>query len=67
MGQSNDFTPEGYAKAPATDMEKFAAVHRLADQIAPDRISIALTAADVRRIYASGRKVATSLLRGHPL
>src|SRR4029453_3865829 len=38
------------------DLEKFAAVHRLAEQTAPDRIGIALTAADVRRIYASGRK-----------
>jgi membrane dipeptidase len=58
VGQSNDFTPEGYARARAVDMEKFAAVHRLAEQIAPERIAIALTAADARRIYASGRKVA---------
>lgn len=58
VGQANDFTPEGYAKAHAVDMEKFAAVHRLAEQIAPDRIGIALTAADVRRIHAGGRKVA---------
>ncbi len=58
VGQSNDFTPEGYAKAHAVAMAKFASVHRLAEQIAPDRIGIALTAAEVRRIYASGRKVA---------
>ena len=58
VGQSNDFTAEGYAKARGVDMEKFAAVHRLAEQIAPERIAIALTAADARRIYASGRKVA---------
>ena len=39
-------------------MEKFDAVHRLTKEIAPDRIGLALTAADVRRIAASGRKVA---------
>jgi membrane dipeptidase len=51
-------TPEGYAQALAGDMEKFNAVHRLAEQIAPDKIEIAYTAADVRRIAASGKKVA---------
>lgn len=51
-------TAEGYARAYAQDMEKFAAVHRLAKQIAPDRIDVAYTAADVSRIAASGKKVA---------
>ncbi len=49
---------EGYARAYATDTAKFNAVHRLAEQIAPNRIAIAYTADDARRIYASGRKVA---------
>ena len=39
-------------------MEKFEAIHRLTDEIAPDQDRAALTAADVRRIAASGRKVA---------
>jgi membrane dipeptidase len=39
-------------------MEKFDAIHRLAEAIAPDRIGLALTPDDVRRIAASGRKVA---------
>lgn len=51
-------TPEGFAQAKAQDMEKFAAVHRLAEQIAPEKIAIAYTAADVTRIAASGKKVA---------
>ena len=51
-------TDEGYARAHAADLEKFDAVHRLAEQIAPDQIGIAYTAADVTRIAASGRKVA---------
>jgi membrane dipeptidase len=48
----------GFARAYAQDTAKFNAVHRLAEQIAPDRIAIAYTAADARRIYASGKKVA---------
>ncbi|MGD9905043.1 MAG: dipeptidase [Vicinamibacterales bacterium] len=51
-------TQEGYDKAYAQAVEKFDAVHRLTREIAPDRIGLALTAADVRRIAASGRKVA---------
>ena len=51
-------TDEGYARAHAADMEKFAAVHRLAEQIAPERIEIAYTAADVTRIAGTGKKVA---------
>ncbi|MEP6621677.1 MAG: membrane dipeptidase [bacterium] len=48
----------GFARAYATDTAKFNAVHRLAEQIAPSRIEIAYTAADAKRIYASGKKVA---------
>jgi len=51
-------TPEGYDKAYAQAVEKFDAVHRFTKEIAPDRIGLALTADDVRRIAASGRKVA---------
>jgi len=51
-------TPEGYDRAYKQAIEKFDAVHRLTEQIAPDKIGLALTAADVRRIAASGRKVA---------
>jgi membrane dipeptidase len=51
-------TPAGYAAALAVQNEKFDAVHRLTTQIAPDRIAIARTAEDVRRIAATGRKVA---------
>ncbi len=39
-------------------MEKFDAIHRLTEQIAPDKIELALTAADVPRIAAKGKKVA---------
>jgi len=49
---------EGYAAAYANAIDKFDAIHRLAEEIAPDRIGIALTSDDVREIAASGRKVA---------
>lgn len=58
VGQSQDFSPEGFAKAHASAMEKFAAIHRLTGELAPTRIGLARSAADVRRIYGSGKKVA---------
>lgn len=51
-------TPEGYADAYRQAIAKFDAIHRLTREIAPDRIELALTAADVRRIAAAGKKVA---------
>jgi membrane dipeptidase len=49
---------EGYKRAYDADMEKFAAVHRLAEQLAPDKIEIAYRAADVPKINAKGKKIA---------
>lgn len=56
VGQSADLTAEGFAQAHATAMEKFAAIHRLVDSIAPDRAELARSAADVRRIHAAGKR-----------
>jgi membrane dipeptidase len=53
-----ELTPDGYASAYANADAKFDAIHRLADEIAPDRIEVAYTSDDVRRIFAAGRKVA---------
>lgn len=50
--------PEGYRAAYANAMDKFSAIHRLAEEIAPDQIEIAYTSEDVRRIVAAGKKVA---------
>ena len=58
VGQDTNFTAEGYKRAYDQAIEKFDAVHRLTETIAPDKIGLALTPADVRRIAASGRKVA---------
>ena len=51
-------TAEGYKRAYDQDMEKFAAVHRLAKELAPDKIEIAYRADDVAKISAKGKKVA---------
>ena len=51
-------TTDGYTKAAANAMAKFEAIHRLCEEIAPDEIELALTSADVRRINASGKKIA---------
>ena len=56
VGQG-DRTPEGYENAHATAIAKFDAIHWLTEEKAPDRIELALTAADVRRIAATGKKV----------
>jgi membrane dipeptidase len=48
----------GYAKAYNEAMDKFAAIHRLVEEIAPDRIELATTSAEVRRIHQAGKKVA---------
>lgn len=56
--QPDSLSPAGYDRAYRQALLKFDAVHRLTEQIAPDKIGLALTADDVRRIAASGRKVA---------
>src|SRR5262245_6422326 len=51
-------TEQGYDNAYKQAVAKFDAVHQLTEKIAPDKIGLALTPADVRRIAASGKKVA---------
>lgn len=51
-------TEEGYAEATEAALAKFEAIHWLAEEKAPNRIELAYTSDDVRRIIASGKKVA---------
>jgi membrane dipeptidase len=68
VGQDDDLSAAGFARAHEQALAKFEAIHRLTEQLAPDRIGLALTAADARRIYASGRKVALiGVENGYPL
>lgn len=48
----------GFEKAYANAIDKFEAIHRLTEKIAPNEIELALTSKDVRRINKSGKKVA---------
>ena len=57
VGQG-EITPAGYDDAYKQAIAKFEAIHRLTKEIAPDKIELALTADDVRRIAAKGKKVA---------
>ena len=49
---------DGYAKASDNAISKFEAIHRFCEVYAPEQIELALTSEDVRRIVASGKKVA---------
>lgn len=61
-------TPEGYDDAYRQAIAKFDAVHALAERLAPSAIGLALSPADVRRIAASGRKVAViGVENGYPI
>lgn len=58
----------GYDKAYQNADAKFNAIHRLTSEIAPDEIELATTAADVRRIAKSGKKVALiGIENGYPM
>lgn len=63
-----ELTPEGYAKAYANADAKFKAIHWLCTKVAPDKIELALTSNDVRRIVKSGKKVAMiGVENGYPI
>ena len=67
VGQG-DLTPEGYAEAYGQAIAKFDAIHRLTEEIAPERIGLALTSDDVRRIAGEGRSVAMiGVENGYPV
>lgn len=53
-----DLDAAGYKKAKENAMAKFDAIHRLCEDIAPEKIALALNSDDVRKIQASGKKVA---------
>jgi len=61
-------TAEGYANAYENAIAKFEAIHRLTEEIAPERIGLATTSDEVREIVASGRKVAMiGIENGYPV
>ena len=71
VGQSRSpeaFTRAGYDAAYRQAVEKFDAIQRLAKEIAPTRVELALTSDDVRRINKQGKKVVMiGVENGYPL
>ena len=67
VGQT-ERTPENYQAAFDAAMQKFDAIHRMAEEMYPDEIEIAYTADDVERIHAEGKLVAAiGIENGYPI
>ncbi|MGJ5819132.1 dipeptidase [Paludibaculum fermentans] len=61
-------TKEGYDSAYAQAVEKFDAVHRLTEKIAPDKIGLALTPADVLALHKQNKRIAViAVENGYPV
>lgn len=59
---------QGFKKAYENAISKFEAIHKLVETIAPSQIELALNSADVRRINATGKKVAMiGIENGYPI
>lgn len=64
----DELTPDGYEKAHANAMEKFDAIHRLVNEIAPDQIGLATTSSEVRNLIAQGKLVGMiGVENGYPI
>lgn len=64
----DSLTAEGYAKAYDNAMSKFDAIHKLVSEFAPDQIELATSSNEVKRIVASGKKVAMiGIENGYPI
>nr|WP_314860976.1 dipeptidase [uncultured Undibacterium sp.] len=60
-GQSTEadaFEPAGYKRAYDSAVNMFEGIHRMTTALAPNQIEFARSVADVKRIYAKGKKVA---------
>jgi membrane dipeptidase len=53
-----ELNKKGYDKAYENAIRKFEAIHKLTEDIAPERIGLAVTSKEARTIYGSGKKVA---------
>lgn len=65
QGELNE---DGYKAAYDNAMSKFNAIHKLCNEIAPDRIQLATTSQEARDIWKSGKKVAMiGIENGYPV
>ncbi|WP_417887884.1 dipeptidase [Zunongwangia sp.] len=66
-GQGN-LDEQGYKKAYANTIAKFDAIHRLTEEIAPDKIGLATNSNQVRALVKEGKKVAMiGIENGYPI
>ena len=67
VGQGS-LTPEGFDGAYHQAIEKFDAIHRLTEKIAPDQIGLALTPADVLALHKKHMRIAViGVENGYPI
>ncbi|MFD2565806.1 dipeptidase [Pseudotenacibaculum haliotis] len=65
QGELNE---EGYAKAYKNAISKFDAIHRLVNELAPDRIGLATSSKEVKEIDSKGKRVAMiGIENGYPV
>jgi len=63
-----DLNTQGYKKAYDNAISKFEAIHRLVNDYAPDKIGLALTSDDVRKLNSEGKKIAMiGIENGYPV
>jgi len=68
VGSRPEFTEEAYKQAYDTAMVKFAAIHRLTEEMYPDRCELATTPADVERIVKTGKRaIMIGIENGYPI
>ncbi|MEP7363863.1 MAG: membrane dipeptidase [Acidobacteriota bacterium] len=61
-------TPEGYDNAYKQAVEKFDAIHRFTEKIAPDSMGLALSPADVAALHKKGMRIAViGVENGYPI
>ena len=53
-----DLNEEGYNKAYKNAIDKFNAIHKLTEELAPNRIGLATTSKEARNLHAQGKRVA---------
>ncbi len=64
----DEMNAEGFEAAYNNAMQKFIAIHKLVNELAPDKIGLATTSEEVRQIHASGKKVAMiGVENGYPI
>lgn len=68
IGNRDDFSPEAYQRAQDRTNAGFEAIHRLAEEMYPDRCELAFRADDVSRIVANGKRaIMIGIENGYPL